>query len=164
MTDLSISSPGIAVPVAVSDGGTGQTSLANVTGTANQVVVSGGTGRVIGGNVALSLPQDIHSSATPTFAGETLNGNLTFGTAGNGILVKEGTNATMGTATLVNGTVIAATTKVTASSRIQLTAQDGTANIGSLWVSGRNVGQDFTISSTNILDSRLVAWVIVEPA
>src|SRR5437660_9090880 len=50
-------------------------------------------------------------------------GDVVIATAGKGLKVKEGSNATMGVATLVTGTVVVATTKVTATSRIQLTAQ-----------------------------------------
>ena len=46
-----------------------------LTGTANQVAVTNGDGTV--GNPVLSTPQDIHSGASPTFAGLTLNGTLT---------------------------------------------------------------------------------------
>jgi len=44
-----------------------------LTGTANQVIVTDGGA---GGAVTLSLPQDIHAGASPTFAGMTLNGAL----------------------------------------------------------------------------------------
>jgi hypothetical protein len=51
-----------------------------ITGTANQVVVTDGDG--VSGNPTLSLPQDIHSGASPTFAGLNLGtGNLS--TVGN---------------------------------------------------------------------------------
>ncbi len=46
-----------------------------ITGTTNQVIVTNGNG--VSGNPTLSLPQDIHTGATPTFAGLTLSG---FGT------------------------------------------------------------------------------------
>lgn len=62
--------------IAVGNGGTGVTSLSDIVGTANQVSVAGGVGRVIGGNVTLTLPQNIHTGATPTFAGITLNGTV----------------------------------------------------------------------------------------
>jgi hypothetical protein len=52
-----------------------------------------------------------------------LTGNMKLGTVGSGLYVKEGSNATMGVATLSAGTVVVPTTKVTANSRIQLTAQ-----------------------------------------
>lgn len=45
------------------------TGVLSVTGTVNQVTVTGGQ------NVTLSLPQNIHSSAIPTFSGLVLTGN-----------------------------------------------------------------------------------------
>jgi hypothetical protein len=91
--------------------------------------------------------------------------DLKLDTVGKGLYVKEGSNATMGTATLVAGTVTVSTTKVTANSRIFLTVNGGTlTNIGSTYISARTAGTSFTISSTNILDASDVAWIIVEPA
>ena len=51
-------------------GSTGAAPVAAaISGTSNQVSVANGAG-----SITLSLPQDIHSGATPTFAGETLSG------------------------------------------------------------------------------------------
>jgi hypothetical protein len=48
-------------------------------GTANQVSLSAsGANTILSRNITLSLPQDIHTGATPTFAGMTLTGNLLF--------------------------------------------------------------------------------------
>lgn len=64
--------------VVVSNGGTletrtvaslGASGVSSLTGTTNQVNVSSSTG-----DVTLSLPQNIHSSATPTFSNATLTG------------------------------------------------------------------------------------------
>lgn len=87
-------------------------------------------------------------------------------TVGSGHYVKEGTNATMGVATLVAGTVVVNTTKVTANSRIFLTAQVlGTITVGQgLAVSARTAGTSFTILSQSALDTSTVAWLIMEPA
>lgn len=52
----------------VAGGGGGVTSI---TGTTNQVIASASTGAV-----ALSLPQNIHTGAAPTFAGLTSTGNI----------------------------------------------------------------------------------------
>jgi len=54
--------------------GSGTVAGRTITGTANQVTVTNGDG--VSGNPTLSLPQDIHTSASPTFAGATLNGNV----------------------------------------------------------------------------------------
>lgn len=96
----------------------------------------------------------------------TIAGNLTLTTAGNGFLVKEGSNATMGAATLSGGTVTVSTTKVTASSRIFLTVQSlGTVTAPkAIAVTGRSAGTSFTITSADATDTSVVAWLIVEPA
>lgn len=63
-------------------GGTGVGSLSDVLGTSNQVIVTGGTGRVIGGNVTLALPQSADTSANFILNSLKLKGNLLrFGTA-----------------------------------------------------------------------------------
>lgn len=93
------------------------------------------------------------------------DGNVAVGLAGKGFQVKEGANAKMGTATLVGGTVTVSTTAVTANSRIFLTVNGGTLlNVGSTYISARTAATSFTISSTNVLDSSNVAWIIIEPA
>jgi hypothetical protein len=51
-------------------------TLAGITGTANQVSVTNGAG-----SITLSTPQNIHTAATPTFAGASLqSGSTTLGT------------------------------------------------------------------------------------
>ncbi|MGW7617411.1 hypothetical protein ACWGLG_16395 [Streptomyces antimycoticus] len=86
-------------------------------------------------------------------------------TAGRGLMVAEGTNARMGTATL-NGTtnVTISTTAVTANSRIFLTTQVASATYGAPVVATRTAGTSFAIKSTVAGDTSIVAWHIVEPA
>lgn len=86
-------------------------------------------------------------------------------TAGRGLMVAEGSNAKMGTATL-NGTtnVTVATTAVTATSRIFLTTQAASATYGAPVVATRTAGTSFAIKSTVAGDTSTVAWHIVEPA
>src|SRR5579859_1385062 len=91
------------------------------------------------------------------------NGNLKLTTAGNGLYVKEGSNATMGVKTLTGGTAVVSTTKVTASSRIQLTPQSN-SNLGVPYISARSAGTSFTITSTNGSDASQIFWWIIEPA
>lgn len=88
--------------------------------------------------------------------------NLSLGTIGNKISVKTGSNASVGTAVLSAGTVTVNNTLITANSQIQLTPQDGSANIGSVWVSAKTVGTSFVISSSNVLDTRTVFWQLIE--
>lgn len=90
--------------------------------------------------------------------------NFTLGVIGTRLRIKEGANASMGTATLVAGTVTVANTLVTANSRIQLTAQNSSGTPGALRVSARVAGTSFTITSTSGTDTCLVAWQITEPA
>jgi hypothetical protein len=92
--------------------------------------------------------------------------DLKIKTAGNGIYIKEGTNATMGTATLTAGAVTISTTKVTASSRIFITNQ-GLGTVTSpkeLAVTARVAGTSFTVTSADNTDTSTFAWMIVEPA
>ncbi len=86
--------------------------------------------------------------------------------AGGGLYVKEGTNATMGTCTLVAGTCTVSTTKVTANSRIFITRQTTAGTLGtSVDVTARTAGTSFTITSNgSVLDTSVVAWMIVEPS
>lgn len=93
-----------------------------------------------------------------------VTGNIAAITAGSGFKIKEGSNAKMGTATLSSGTVVVSTNVVTANSRIFLTPQSGSSLTGAVYVSTRSAGTSFTITSTDVLDSRPVAWMIVEPA
>lgn len=85
-------------------------------------------------------------------------------TAGKGLYVKEGTNATMGKSTLVAGTVTVSTTKVTANSRVMLTGQNSSGTHGELTISARTAGTSFVITSSNASDTRDIAWIIFEPA
>lgn len=47
----------------------GTSGVTTLTGTANQVLVNGGSGTAVAGSITLTLPQNIHTSATPTFSG-----------------------------------------------------------------------------------------------
>lgn len=95
---------------------------------------------------------------------EVNTGNLQIQTAGKGLQVKEGSNAKMGTAVLVGGTVTVNNTSVTANSRIMLTVQTTGGTVGSPYVSARTAGTSFTITSTSGTDTSTVAYLIIEPA
>lgn len=96
----------------------------------------------------------------------TASNNFILGTAGNGFYIKEGTNATMGTCTLVLGTCTVSTTKVTANSRIDLANQQlGTITVPVGYaISARSAGTSFTILSGNLTDTSVIYWKINEPA
>lgn len=140
---------------------------AKLTGnTADQIEIRG-DGRIQWGGGA--TPPDVNIfrdgstrlHTTNTFVSE---GDLQADVAGGGLNIREGTNARMGLATLSAGTVTVNTTKVTANSRIFLTAQSSGAAPGALRVSARTAGTSFTITSTSGTDTSTVAWVILEPA
>lgn len=105
-------------------------------------------------------------NAGALFNGGVISGadDLKLTTAGKGIYVKEGSNATMGKSTMVGGTVTVSNTKVTASSRIFLTVEAVGGTLGIVAVTARVAGTSFTITSSNALDTSDVAWLIVEPA
>ena len=80
-----------------------------------------------------------------------------------GLIVKEGSNAKMGSASLASGTATVSTTAVTNNSRILLTSQSDAGTPGFLRVSGRTAATSFTITSSSATDNSAVGWLIVEP-
>jgi len=96
----------------------------------------------------------------------TNGGQFALQVAGKGLSIKEGSNCKQGVATLVLGTVVVNNTSVTASSRIQLTAQTlGTITVpAALSVSARTAGTSFTILSSDLTDTSTVAYFITEPS
>jgi hypothetical protein len=90
--------------------------------------------------------------------------DLRIASIGRGLEIAEGSNAKMGLATLVAGTVTVSTTAVAANSRIFLTAQSTGGTAGALRISARSAGTSFTITSTSGTDTSTVAWHIVGPA
>lgn len=110
--------------------------------------------------------RNLVGGTTLTDTMQLIGADLKLLVSGGGLYVKEGTNATMGTAVLVAGTVVVNTTKVTANSRIFLCAQSlGTVTVGQgLAISARTAGTSFTITSTSITDTSTVAWIIIEPS
>jgi hypothetical protein len=102
--------------------------------------------------------------ASPTFTGDvnSSTGNVLISTIGKGLQVKTGTNAKIGTAVLVGGTVTVANTSVTANSRIFLTSQADGGTPGFLRITAKTNATSFVITSSSILDTSTVAWMIVE--
>jgi hypothetical protein len=138
-------------------------------GTSNQLVVDGSTG-------ALSTVASVTAatSLTATLGNITAtNGNLVLGTAGNKLQIATGANASVGTATLVGGTVTVSTTAVTASSLIMLTRQSigatGAAALGVLTVGTVVDGVSFDINAVQAADATalqatdvsVIGWQII---
>jgi hypothetical protein len=106
----------------------------------------------------------VQNGAETVNGNSTVNGNVVLGTAGNGLQVKEGTNARMGLGTLSGGTLVVANTSVTANTRIFLTAQSVGGTAGALAVSARTPATSFTVLSTSGTDTSTFAWLLIEPA
>ena len=107
-----------------------------------------------------------NASALQIYTSQVLsNRPFIVGRAGDGLRVKEGSNAKQGTATLAAGTVVVSNTSVTASSRIFLTIQSlGTvASPKAIAVTARSAGTSFTITSADATDTSVVAYEIFEP-
>lgn len=102
--------------------------------------------------------------ASPTFTGDvnSSTGNVLISTIGKGLQVKTGTNAKIGTSVLVAGTVTVANTSVTANSRIFLTSQTDGGTVGFLRITAKTAATSFVITSSSLLDTSTVAWIIVE--
>ncbi len=119
-------------------------SLANITGTVNQVSVVNGAG-----TITLSTPQEIHTGATPTFAGLDLNGALAMGA--NNIT----STGSISGETLTDGTFSVTSGNISTSG----TLSSGAAAVTSLRVTSLGDGSasfingDGTITSTS--DRRL---------
>lgn len=94
---------------------------------------------------------------------QTDQGSIGTATAGYGLTIKTGTNAKMGTATLVAGTVTIANTSVTSNSHILVYHMTQAGTPGWLRVSAKTAGTSFVITSSSNTDTSLVGYQIVEP-
>jgi hypothetical protein len=143
-------------------------------GTAYKGYATAGGASIYAGNGSINgstyIPGDIILGAGTNSNGtrgkiSLYSSQLILGVLGQGISITEGTNAKQGIATLVSGTVTISNTSVTANSRIFLTTQDPNSGTpGFLWISARTPGTDFTIQSSSILDTSIVAYEIFEPS
>lgn len=84
-------------------------------------------------------------------------------TAGRGIRIAEGSNARMGTATLVGGTVAVSNTSVTANTRVFLSRSTTGGTEGTLSTT-QIASTSFTINSSSGTDTSTVNWMLFEPS
>lgn len=94
----------------------------------------------------------------------TVFNNLKIASQGFGLLVKEGSGATMGICTLSSGACTVTNSKTTANSRIFVTSQVDGGTPGFLRVDTRTAGTSFHIKSSSASDTSTAAWIIIEPA
>jgi hypothetical protein len=133
-------------------------TVPSIQGSTNQISVNGSpTTPVTGSAVILSLPQNIHTAATPTFSSVSV---------GSGFRIAEGVNAKSGVVTLVSGAVTVSNTSVTANSRILLTPNTlaGVARPEGVGVTSRTPGANFVITSKGGGDNSVVYYQIIEPS
>jgi hypothetical protein len=152
----------IYVLTSVTAGSATWVALSNSSGSFTSLNVSGATT-----TNTLSVTSTASTGALGVTGDETVtSGNVIIATAGKGLQIKEGSNARMGTATLVAGTVTVANTSVTATTRILLTVQSlGTVTAPkAIAVTARSAGASFTITSADNTDTSVVAWELIEPA
>ena len=107
-------------------------------------------------------PATYSTTSVLVVSGNThLRGDIVLGAAGNGISVVTGTNATLGEVTLVAGTATAATTKVSADSKIFITVQSSGGAVGTIYIDNITAGTAFSIRSSNALETSTVAWWLI---
>ena len=95
----------------------------------------------------------------------TVDSDIVIALAGKGLKIKEGTNARMGTATLVASTgVTVANTSVTNNTRIFVGQHTPGGTPGAPFVSSVTAGTGFTIKSTSSTDTSVVSYVLFEAA
>ncbi|RKR83181.1 hypothetical protein BDD43_3383 [Mucilaginibacter gracilis] len=145
----------------------GTNNGASVTNTASVYIEGAGTGGT--NNYALYSKaganyfggNSLFGTATDNLTDKVqVSGNLNLITAGNKIKIATGTNASIGTATLVSGTVTINTTAAATSSIILLTRATAGGTTGTLSYTIVN-GTSFTINSSSSADTSTIAYVII---
>ncbi len=162
--------PGSIVATTTVASTTTMTAGTGLTATTGNITASAGNLVATLGSVSAATSVTAGTTVTATLGAITAtNGNLVLGTAGNKqVYTSVGSNATAGansagTVALIGGTIVVATTAVTASSLIRLTCQElGTVIIPSgLCVSAKSAGVNFTILASQVTDTSTIFWEIV---
>jgi hypothetical protein len=138
------------------------TSLAGLTTPLS--IAQGGTNAITAAAARTSLSAAQSGSNSDITSLNTISGSLILSAAASVFKIKEGSNAAMGVATLVGGTVTVNNTRVTISSRIFLTHQNNSGAVGFPTISARVAGTSFTILSSSGTDTSDVGYLIIEPA
>lgn len=113
----------------------------------------------------LWLP-DIQEGTNNT-AIRTGKGKVTFGDSvfflGSNLSYKNATNNIMDRCTLSSGICTIANNQVTTNTNIFCFEQTQGGTIGSIGISGRNAGVNYTVASSNVLDTSVVACTLINP-
>ncbi len=187
---VAITAPATSSTLTVADGSSlitsGAFALTLTSSATSNATIPAGTntlfstksGSITSSDLATSLSDEtgtgnVMFSASPTTTGTltaatvTMSGNLTLNTAGGKILITEGSNASVGTATLVLGTVTVTTSACTSSSRVFTQyVSKGAGNLGAeiLCVPGSG---SFVITSvgtngaTTTTDTGTLQWWVI---
>lgn len=142
---------------------TGNAGGLDIRTSSNRMVLSDGSGNIRAYHNATNW---LFGTVTDGSTGILqLSGNLGLNTAGDKLNIATGTNASIGTATLVAGTIEVNTTAVTASSIIMLTGVSTgappCATCGDLSVGTITAGSKFVINSSLATDTRVVQYWII---
>lgn len=143
---------GIGINIAGADNGNvtfSNTGVLSLAGTANQVNINNSTG-----NITLSLPQNIHNNATPTFDGLTLD-NMTANSTQTRLVVATA-GGTLQTRTLASVSLIDAAEPI-----ITFGTDNGSLSNNRLFTAGSGLGVGisagdngaFTVSNTGVLSN-----------
>lgn len=146
-----------------------------LTGASNHVNYLKGTSNAAGGTPRLQADgQDANISlelgAKGTGDVRILLGSLCVNTVGDGLCVKEGTNAKQGVATLVAGAVTVPNTAVKATTRIFLQRQTDGGTVGASYSITRVADTSFTIQAkdaagaNNTTDTSIIGYEMFDPA
>ena len=155
--------------------GTGITLISpNMTGTVSEYPSQSGALIIVGGVISTwsgnASNKYVFGSGTLSgllpLTGGTLSGNLKLGTAGNQLFIKEGSNASMGRASLAAGTVVVSNTLASTTMEVFMTHRgvSNAAHVGTLSVSTIVAGTSFVINSTNAADDSDISWLLIERA
>lgn len=104
---------------------------------------------------------EVQNSGGTVLTAFTSAGNLSLLTVGGFIQYKSGTGQRAGNATLVAGTVTVTNTTVTANTVIVLTRKTAGGTLGNLTYT-LSAGASFTISSTDVADTSVISYQLLE--
>jgi hypothetical protein len=113
------------------------------------------------GSSAATTNYAFYSNGGYDYALYASSGDIAIAEAGKGLRVKTGSNARIGQATLVGGTVTVSNTSVTANTRIFVTVSTAGGTQGHLSTS-KVANTSFTITSTSGTETSTVDWFLVE--
>ncbi len=129
----------------------------------NPAIAGSGVGTLTLGDITFLSNSALAGTLTTSFV-PTRTGNILASGPGNGLQIKSGTNARIGSATLTGGSSGAiANTSVTASTIILTSVSAlGTVTTAKAMLITKNAGVGFTITSADATDTSTVQWTMIE--